>query len=486
MAGHFYPIPFIFVLDELGVRLDDVVGSGSNAEIVFELINWAEEQGRLEKLVRGARRANPGNAKLQEVAVTLRITVEEASSSSSDTTKPDQRDKLSEIKPPVKLVRNDGDIQHRDREDLIKILAKQAAFSRVGPEAFFRNLVLEANLPDEFVMELAGGWTGSAELDARSLVRWSITKGINPKDPKFTTLGSILHPLLQDVGLDIASFIVALIVCYRLYCNEILLEELMVRYQVPLSPAKVGEIISETGPEIDWRGPTDEKELEGFWRPKPALLDVSFLKQGIEQAASVCRIERARHRVGTGFLLTKNLLLTNYHVLAPDDEADLDANIQDITLRFGSYTSDSGTETEGQIFKLDSDHPILRWSPTNKLDYVLLQVEDTILQAREIKPANWKDARRPMKNTGLNILQHPGGETMKVALSSNGITGVYERDGLIQYISETSGGSSGSPCFNDDWQVVALHHAQKARSFGAVGEGILFSAIHQEISEYLS
>jgi V8-like Glu-specific endopeptidase len=29
----------------------------------------------------------------------------------------------------------------------------------------------------------------------------------------------------------------------------------------------------------------------------------------------------------------------------------------------------------------------------------------------------------------------------------------------VQYITDTLPGSSGSPVFNDDWRIVALHHS---------------------------
>ena len=81
----------------------------------------------------------------------------------------------------------------------------------------------------------------------------------------------------------------------------------------------------------------------------------------------------------------------------------------------------------------------------------------------------------------LNILQHPEGEQMKVSLSNNGVVKTNEARGLVLYVNATKPGSSGSPCFNQDWQLVALHHKGLKTSFGSVREGILFSAIYQDI-----
>jgi hypothetical protein len=121
---------------------------------------------------------------------------------------------------------------------------------------------------------------------------------------------------------------------------------------------------------------------------------------------------------------------------------------------------------------------ILSQSPVeNGLDYVLLQVDNRITQINGIQPAPY-ELSQPTKGMGVHILQHPQGDTMKLAINDNGITGIYQSDGLIQYVTRALGGSSGAPCFNEEWQVVALHHAERAKSFGRIREGILFSAIY--------
>ena len=87
----------------------------------------------------------------------------------------------------------------------------------------------------------------------------------------------------------------------------------------------------------------------------------------------------------------------------------------------------------------------------------------------------------PAVDTGLNILQHPEGSAMKLALSPNGITRVLRDKGLLHYISATAGGSSGSPCYDDDWRVIALHHAEKSGPAWVYREGILMREIYPEI-----
>jgi hypothetical protein len=56
----------------LGIQLDEVVNAADTRQnIVFNLIRWAQSQGRLEELIRAAQRTNSGNPELRAVAQEL-------------------------------------------------------------------------------------------------------------------------------------------------------------------------------------------------------------------------------------------------------------------------------------------------------------------------------------------------------------------------------------------------------------------------------
>lgn len=178
--------------------------------------------------------------------------------------------------------------------------------------------------------------------------------------------------------------------------------------------------------------------------------------------------------------------MTNYHVLKINENDELETNGNNVRLNFGCFSLDHGKETAPKSFRLDSQKPILASSPIEKLDYVLLQIEDSFSQVLNskyisIKPAQCNESVSLSETDGINILQHPNGESMKLSISCDGITGVYPQSGLVQYINKTAGGSSGSPCFNENGNLVALHHAQRSKSFGTIREGILFSSIYQDL-----
>jgi hypothetical protein len=76
----------------------------------------------------------------------------------------------------------------------------------------------------------------------------------------------------------------------------------------------------------------------------------------------------------------------------------------------------------------------------------------------------------------VNIVQHPDGRPKEVALQENEVTRVQDK--LIHYRTDTEPGSSGSPVFNNDWELVALHHSGERFPDGtAENEGIRISAI---------
>jgi hypothetical protein len=166
----------------------------------------------------------------------------------------------------------------------------------------------------------------------------------------------------------------------------------------------------------------------------------------------------------------------------PND--DFEDNVGKAKFHFGCVSAPVGGEATGQTVTVATRVP-LSFSPVEKLDYVLLRLDPAVKSFEGVKPLAF-DIRSPAVRTGLHILQHPGGKALMIALSTNGVTGVYDSTGLFQYVTNAAGGSSGSPCFDDNWNVVGLHHAERSRAFGAIREGILFGAIHNLIQQYLS
>ena len=337
-------------------------------------------------------------------------------------------------------------LQVKDVDLLVDLIADLAFESAAGDHAVvFKDWLQRAELPRTWIQAF-GQWPTDTRIAARKLITSFYNRGINNNNRDFNALGSILNVLIsEEVGLDKASIIAAVMVRYKLIQDDQLLNELIVNYQVPLS-LKESSAPKNYGPEINWQEPTEDLQLQSWFNSEPEFFDVGFLMRGIQQAVSVCRIETLTGRaLGTGFLVDKSLLLTNNHVLQGESfsSEDINVNAQNILLRFGYFTAETGTPTDGQTFRLDQAQPVVQYSPTEKLDYALLRVEDRIRKASEIKRAECDFESSPSNGMGLTILQHPEGESMKLAVSRDGITSILQQSGLVQYATKTAGGSSG-------------------------------------------
>ena len=56
----------------------------------------------------------------------------------------------------------------------------------------------------------------------------------------------------------------------------------------------------------------------------------------------------------------------------------------------------------------------------------------------------------------VSIIQHPGGKDKQIGMHNNFVK--YVDENVIHYLTDTLPGSSGSPVFNSDWELVGLHN----------------------------
>ena len=187
------------------------------------------------------------------------------------------------------------------------------------------------------------------------------------------------------------------------------------------------------------------------------LLDVSFLTVGARLSQGVARVQirSPSGRVlghGTGFLVSSQLLMTNNHVLADRSEA---ANS---VAQFDFYDRPSGTPIVIDEFRFEPH----RFFQTNRaLDFTLVAVAPQSAAGRMLADRPWnpliRESGKILVGEPVNIIQHPRGETMKVAFRQNKI--VDRLENFLHYATDTERGSSGSQVCNDLWEVAALHHS---------------------------
>ncbi len=229
------------------------------------------------------------------------------------------------------------------------------------------------------------------------------------------------------------------------------------------------------------------EELEGFLPQQFTFeADVGKLQEGLGLANAVCKItfsDRPAGESGTGVLIAPDLVLTNYHVISREAGADLNALAQTAQFEFGYVSTPFGEPRRTQQLTVARQMPVVAASPIAELDYALIRLSPG--ENFAIKPVPLSSTAQLQPRSPLHMLQHPEGEALKVSLSNNGVVKTNEQRGLVLYVNPTKQGSSGSPCFDDDWNLVALHHKAMQTSFGSLREGILMSAIYPQIAAFL-
>jgi V8-like Glu-specific endopeptidase len=221
----------------------------------------------------------------------------------------------------------------------------------------------------------------------------------------------------------------------------------------------------------------DKKQLEKLTKGKSTLLPVSFLQLGVNASRKVVHIE-TEASYGTGFLLKNNYLLTNNHVI-PDKDMALTAKIL-----FNYELPEPGvTVLPAETCRLDPDSAN-GFATSISHDWTVVKLKDfTAEQAKAYGYLELKEVKvKP--DDFVNIIQHPEGRHKQIALYHNMV--VMANDSRIQYLTDTLKGSSGSPVFNSQWEVVALHHAGFETSIGGakqiVNEGININLVINEMA----
>lgn len=200
--------------------------------------------------------------------------------------------------------------------------------------------------------------------------------------------------------------------------------------------------------DIGWRGiPGGESGLEKVMGDQPTFLPISFLEIGSLTARSVARVV-CPNGLGSGFLATDDLLITNHHVI-PDAQTAKQSRVQ-----FNYQLTASGLSAEVTEYELDPEQGFATSPMVGGDDWTAVRIKGN-------PSAEWGTIKlteatiRP--NDYVNIIQHPSGLPKQIAIYHNVVT--YADSSRIQYLTDTLPGSSGSPVFDSQWRMVALHHS---------------------------
>ncbi|MEU0201804.1 MULTISPECIES: serine protease [unclassified Streptomyces] len=182
----------------------------------------------------------------------------------------------------------------------------------------------------------------------------------------------------------------------------------------------------------------------------------SFLPRGVRAGATVARITLRRDGRelphGTGFMVSPRLMMTNHHVL-PDESfarhcfAEFNAQI----------TADNLPDT---VVRVELD-PGAFFAADRRLDFALVALAPALDGRPPGEVFGWNrlsvQLGKLVLGEKVNIIGHPQGRLKEIALRDNAL--LVRLDDFVHYTTDTEPGNSGSPVFNDQWEVVALHHS---------------------------
>jgi hypothetical protein len=198
----------------------------------------------------------------------------------------------------------------------------------------------------------------------------------------------------------------------------------------------------------------EEVRIPAHWNPKASGLEALVQKANVisradtwrEQMAiaerRVCHIEApAGTPIGTGFLVGSDLVLTNCHVYRL-------ATGKALLARFDYGQPGAKGVTRGFRGK----RPVAI-STEDKLDFALLRLDEPMEDGR-----GWFQPKSHKFVVGQVhlILQHPDGGPLSLGIGR--VMSVLGLPPRVTYDTNTKEGSSGSPAFTTDWQLVAIHH----------------------------
>jgi hypothetical protein len=235
------------------------------------------------------------------------------------------------------------------------------------------------------------------------------------------------------------------------------------------------------GPRLD--NPTG-KPLEEIIRENAKFINPAVFREKLPLLeGQVCWIDIPGGG-GTGFLVGPDRVVTNAHVIERLRTGQ--ARWQDVKCRFDYKQAIDGTTLDRKKqteVGLDTTKWLIdRWPPSQfdwnptlgdagpeEIDCALLQLAEPIGDLpvggntvdSQAQRRGWIDAKAapPPLAAGNQVflLQHPKGEPLQLAI---GTVKEFNASGTrLRYDANSKDGSSGSPCFDANLKLVALHHA---------------------------
>jgi hypothetical protein len=219
-------------------------------------------------------------------------------------------------------------------------------------------------------------------------------------------------------------------------------------------------------------------DLTIFTSQLPGL--IATLSKLAALAPAVCRLTvdfDNGSQYGTAFRIGPDLLLTNWHVL---HDVRSKQRATAVIAEFG-YETDGPTPASRAIL---CDVASIQANEAN--DWAIIRSAEALAAEWPVVPL--ERLERPRLRSATYIIQHPGGNAKRLGYVRNQVS--YVNDRVVQYLTDTQGGSSGAPVFNEAGEVIAVHHlgGRPQTLLGKAplkkNEGILIARILDDFLQY--
>lgn len=241
------------------------------------------------------------------------------------------------------------------------------------------------------------------------------------------------------------------------------------------------------------------EELQRIVKRGSARLDVdSFRRLLVRMCARACAIELHRDgqtSAGTGFLVGPDIVITTHDLLSPVI-AGKGTGPGRVLFRFDVQQVGGQVTRKGIVCGLAQDWlidfspaaPVRKADAGDNHNYALVRLDRAIGLDSEpsSRPRGWINAAaratrrgRVPEGTPVLILHNQGDGPVRLTIDEKGVVGYNEARTRMRYAINAGPASSGAPCFNLDFQLVALHLGGTSPT----AEGVPLPIIVQRLSE---
>ena len=207
-------------------------------------------------------------------------------------------------------------------------------------------------------------------------------------------------------------------------------------------------------------------------------MSFGWYKLGLDRTQSVAKLlNKVGDGFGTGFLIRGGdlvpalgdtfLILTNAHVVS--DDPAVQAKHGSLRPEDAKVVFEANEAAGHQEFTVKK---VLWTSPPDQLDATLFEIDPPLSNNKM-----YAVAKRPPLADGVQkvyVIGHPKGGGLSISLNDNLFLDYDER--LLHYRAPTEGGSPGSPVFNQQWDLIGLHHAGGAAMHRLKGQEGTYAA----------